>query len=97
MLHQENLMQISLTGELYEVIHGQRAIRDKHYPKFSYVFFRYGKKIKDFRSTWDKASKDTELEGRIFHDLRRTAIRNMIRAGIPEKVAMKISGSVFDR
>lgn len=76
------------------------------------VFHRDGEPIKDFFAAWNnavaRAARDDrgaivrpQIVGRLFHDLRRTAVRNLVRAGISEHVAMKLSGhktrDVFDR
>ena len=79
------------------------------------VFHRNGAPVGDYRRAWasaciaaglyhierDADGTEQKVHDRLFHDLRRTAIRNMVRAGVPERVAMEISGhrtrAVFDR
>lgn len=94
---------VYLDEELKEVFTCQWDARKKSKTLIPYVFpSGDGKdRIKDFRKVWNKACQDAGLGKRLFHDFRRTAVRNMIRSGIPERVAMMISGhktrSVFDR
>ena len=59
------------------------------------------KRIKAFTKAWQADCKAAGCPGRIPHDLRRSAVRTFVRAGISETVAMKLSGhltpSVFRR
>lgn len=66
-----------------------------------YVFHRDGRPIRDYRGAWRTAVEQAGLPGRIPHDFRRTAVRNLVRAGVSEHTAMMLTGhktrSVFDR
>jgi integrase len=96
---------LPLEGALWLLI--EKRWRERQYQKGTLtelsplVFHDGGKPISDFRKSWAAACKRAGVAGRIFHDLRRSAVRNMIRAGVPQSVAMAISGhrtiSVFLR
>ena len=65
------------------------------------VFHRDGLPVKEFRKSWATATKLAGCPGRLFHDLRRTSARDLIRSGVPESVAMRVTGhktnSMFTR
>ncbi len=80
-----------------------------------FVFQKDERPIGDWRKTWARAcvaaglfravkvdaKTERKVPTKLFHDLRRTVVRNLIRAGVPERVAMSVTGhktrSVFDR
>jgi integrase len=51
-----------------------------------------GSRISDFRGAWANACRDAGVPGRLVHDFRRTAVRNLERAGVPRSAAMKMTG-----
>jgi len=49
-------------------------------------------RILDFRGSWDSACDKAKIGKRLIHDMRRSAVRNMVESGVSEKVAMELSG-----
>lgn len=88
----------ALEGPVGAVI---RRRRQERVPGSPYVFHRQGRQIRDFRYAWMKAVGAAGFPGLRLHDFRRSFVRNAVRAGIPERVAMELSGhrtrAIFDR
>ncbi|PYN89464.1 MAG: hypothetical protein DMD89_34980 [Candidatus Rokuibacteriota bacterium] len=99
-----------LTPELQTQIEAQLARLDAHQREsgtitpwlFTHIEGRLaGKRIADFTRAWRTACREAGVQGRLRHDFRRTAVRDMTNAGVPQKTAMQITGhktdSVFRR
>ena len=57
-----------------------------------WVFHRNGRPLRSINAAWRKACQRAGIDGRIPHDFRRTAVRNLERAGVPRSIAMKLTG-----
>jgi integrase len=96
---------VMLEGDLAELIDRRWESRlfekDGDVRVTALVFHRDGKPVGDFKKSWATACRAAGAPDKLFHDLRRTAARNMVRAGVPERVAMAVTGhvtrSMFDR
>ncbi len=90
---------IPLEGELSTLIARRKAARQVKVNDTvmlsALIFHRQGDPVREFRKSWASACKKAGIK-RLFHDLRRSACRNMLAAGVPQVTAMKLSGHKTD-
>lgn len=89
--------QFPFTAELRAVLQAQREhVREIERATGQIVPWVFchddGSRIKDFTTAWANACKAAGVPGRLVHDFRRTAVRNLERAGVPRSAAMKLTG-----
>jgi len=94
---------LQFTDEVEVLLHEQRARVAAHVEQFPACVFPMlpgatvakslvGTRRSGFERAWARATKAAGLDGILFHDLRRSAVRNLIRAGVSQTVAQTISG-----
>jgi integrase len=79
-----------LPGQMLDTMRALKKERDEKNPKQVQVFVNeQGKPLErhHMRKTWDEACVRAGIPGLLFHDLRRSAVRNLRRAGVTQKVA----------
>ena len=99
------LFPFSEFPELADVIESQwsgtKRVEQERGIVCRWVFHRSGRQIRSFHKAWQSACSAAGYPQRIPHDFRRTAVRNLVQAGVSERVAMQLTGhktrSVFDR
>ena len=89
---------LPISPPIAEALARRRARRD---PVSPLVFHRDGIPVRRWRTAWRTACQAAGVPTRFLHDCRRTAARNLIRASVPERVAMLLTGhksrAIFDR
>jgi integrase len=87
-----DVRRIYLRGPLLSLIQEQWREHAERYAWCRWVFHRNGRQIKSLREAWNAAVKRAGLPEARPHDMRRSAVRNMRRAGVPEQTIMKVVG-----
>ena len=94
------IFPFSVLPELAAMLERQRCrtrvLETSRHQTIPWVFHRQGNRIKDFRGAWSKAVKAAKISSKIPHDFRRTAVRNLERAGVPRSVAMRLVGHMTE-
>lgn len=96
----ENLIRLSTprtknrkpTPRILPIFGDMREYLEKQPRTGAYIFARGEERIKDFRASWRAACIRAGVPQLLFHDLRRTAVRNLRKAGVSETMAMRVSG-----
>lgn len=89
---------IPLENELRQIVQRRITARRMDSP---FIFHRNGEQMGEFRKVWKRACEEAGLNGKTPHDFRRSAVRNMVRAGVNPDIARQISGhrtaAIFSR